>query len=339
MIVLSNCLTDKTDEGAIKVANSLIKRIKEKDEKTLIVSYERQSKLTDLYLELNKLLINSKLIRLLRKKETVLYVPFPARSIPTSLRIWILSLLAKGNVKVILAMHHPMHPIAEWLLKCSKAEIYLLSRSVYEEYRKIIGNRAFYLKTGVDTERFKPVDLERKMMLREKYHIQTDKPVILHVGHMKKGRNVEQLLKLSEKYHIILVVSTLTLEEADHSLQEKLCKKNNITVISQYLSNIEEIYQLSDVYFFPVVDQQNCIDVPLSVMEAAAVNLRVVTTSFGELKELYGKEGFFFLENFERETINTIVEHAIHTNADVRNTVLDYDWSIAVKTINNSVKN
>ena len=31
-------------------------------------------------------------------------------------------------------------------------------------YKKIVGNRAFYLKTGIDTETFVPVDDKKKIL-------------------------------------------------------------------------------------------------------------------------------------------------------------------------------
>ena len=40
MIVLSDCLTNKIDEGCLKVANSLTKRLKKADASTMVISFE-----------------------------------------------------------------------------------------------------------------------------------------------------------------------------------------------------------------------------------------------------------------------------------------------------------
>ena len=43
MVVLSDCLTNKIDEGCLKVANRLAKRLKKAEPNTTIVSFSRRS--------------------------------------------------------------------------------------------------------------------------------------------------------------------------------------------------------------------------------------------------------------------------------------------------------
>ena len=54
MVVLSDCLTNKIDEGCLKVANSLAKRLKKAEPNTTIVSFSRRSDDSDNYMSLNK---------------------------------------------------------------------------------------------------------------------------------------------------------------------------------------------------------------------------------------------------------------------------------------------
>ena len=92
MIILTNGLTGVADEGFLKVANSLIKRIKSRDtDNVFIITYERGSEFSDKHVEVNKLLLNKDLIATIRnRKDDVLYIPFPAKPIATALRIFIL---------------------------------------------------------------------------------------------------------------------------------------------------------------------------------------------------------------------------------------------------------
>ena len=102
------------------------------------------------------------------------------------------------------------------------------------------------------------------------------------------------------------------------------------------MPNIEEIYQLSDAYFFPVVAHGNCIDVPLSCLEAAACNIPVVTTRYGEMSTFQGKEGFWFIDSFDREHLNQIVSTAIFAeNSSSRESILEYDWNNAIEYFEN----
>ena len=76
MIILTNCLTDKADEGCLKVANSLIKRIRKKAPTTMVITYGESPCQGDLHLKVNKVMLNRELLMLLRKrKEPVLYIP------------------------------------------------------------------------------------------------------------------------------------------------------------------------------------------------------------------------------------------------------------------------
>ena len=333
MLILSNCLTDKVDEGCLKVANSLVKRIVEANPDTCVVSYERKPKLQSVHLDLNKLLVSKELYKLIKEKnEPVLYIPFPAKEWATAVRVFLLSLFCRKRLTIVLTMLCRCNFFGRLLLKMSGVHIAAFSEEAKELYEKAVGaKRVKYLKTGVDTERFSPAVDDRQRVLKEKYGFDTDRPIILHVGHLKSGRGIAELLKLDEKYQVVLVVSTLTKDERDEKLKEELQSRPNIKILDGYLPNIEEIYQLADVYFFPVVAEGNCIDVPLSCLEAAACNKPVITTRFGEIAAFSGKDGFWFIDSFDREKLNETVKSALEAqDVDTRAAVLEYDWKNAV---------
>lgn len=334
MIILTNCLTEVADEGCLKVANSLIKRIKQRKPETLVATFGESPKQGAIHFSVNKLLLNPKLLWFLwRKNEPILYIPAVAKAHSMAARIFLLSLAARRGIKVVFCMQYETGTLARKLLQYSKAEIITLSHSSYQYYRKILGQQVTYLKAGVDTEKFHPVEVSRKKLLREKYHIPTNKKIILHVGHMRAGRNVAQLLKLEEDFHGVLVASTYASSTQDEELRKQISARENVTVLDTYLPNIEEVYQLSDAYLFPVVAFHNCIDVPLSAMEAAACNVPVVATQYGELKELLDQEGFYKIESFEPEHLNALLRLACRENKEPRGSVLQYDWALAVEKI------
>lgn len=331
MLILSNCLTENPDEGCLKVAGNLIKRIKNQDSDVTVVSYERRSPLTDVHLELNKLLLNRNLIALLRQRqETVLYIPFPAKAISLAARICVLSRISPGPVHVLMTMTARHSAFAKKLLLWSGAHIMALSREAADFYGCIVGNeRVTYLKTGVDTRIFSPVSEERAKALKRAYGFDPQRPVVLHVGHLKPGRNIAQLKKLDRRYQVLLVVSPQTREEQDPALREELCRAG-VRIMDGYLPDIQEIYQLSDVYFFPVVEEENCIDVPLSTLEAAACGKPVAATNYGEIKSLLGNGGFYPITSFDDASLNGLIAQALDQGAgNIRQAVLDYDWENA----------
>ena len=254
--------------------------------------------------------MNRKLFSLIRKrKEPVLYIPFPARTTPTALRIFNLALFGGQKPNVILTMKWRYGFWGKLLLRLSGANLIVFSKEAQNFYASIVGEkRVTYLKTGVDTEKFISVSREEQNALKKKYGLEENKPVVLHVGHLNKGRNVGQLLNISSKYQIVLVTSTLTKSEEDIFLKNDLLTLPNIKIFDEYIPNIEEIYQLADLYFFPVIADGHCIDIPLSSMEAAACNKPVLTTNYGEMREFIGKDGFFLINSFKENELNQQIE-------------------------------
>ena len=337
MLILSNALTDVVDEGCVKVANSLVKRMKKAAPGTYVLAFERQSELADEYVRANKLLLTGELIKKVRKhRGNVLYIPFPAKPRSTALRIFILSFYAGKNLKVMLSMTTQIDALSRLLLKMSRARFVVFSGRSLELYSHAVGQkRVEYLKAGVDVEKFTPVVADRAKELKQYYGFDPDKKLVLHVGHLNTGRNVQQLMKLSGNYQTLLVTSTQTKSEQDLQLKEELLSAG-VKMIDSYLPQIQQIYQMADVYFFPVVEKGRCIDVPLSCMEAAACNKPVVTTDFGEMKELVGQKGFYWIDSFEPEDLNAIIRRAVDDHeACTREAVLEYDWKNAVHRLIN----
>ena len=333
MLILSNALTDVVDEGCVKVAASLVKRLLKSSDNHKVVTFERESELSHIHLQLNKFLLNGSLRKIVRQqKQKVLYLPFPSKPISSAIRIFCLSLFARWGLNVVITMQTQPDFLSRLLLKMSGAEFTVLSRDSYIRFAKIVGEkRVAYLKTGVDTQKFHPVSREIVKELKQKYGLNPERPVVLHVGHLNQGRNVGVFTHLDEQYQGVLVVSTLTKNEQDAALKQQLLSCNNVKLIEDYLPDIQEIYQLADVYLFPVEEYGKCIDVPLSCLEAAACNKPVVATPYGELKEFRYQQGFVFCESLDENNLNQAVEQALSLPAVCnREAVLPYDWDNAL---------
>lgn len=152
-------------------------------------------------------------------------------------------------------------------------------RQALEELRI---NTAFIMP-GFDPELFQPVDLETKKKLRAMYGIPVDKYIVLHVGHVKENRNLQAMLRYRDwGSDIQPVVKSLETEPVwrDHLRQA------GVIVIDEYTDDINEIYQAADLYFFPVSKGTGSFEFPLSIIEACACNLPVLTTRFGALPEV-----------------------------------------------------
>lgn len=329
LLVLTDCLTEKADEGCLKVATGLSKRLRRQYKGIKLLSYGGMNDCADMQLKLNRWFANRELKKTIRRANApVLYIPFASNTIGGIIRARALSRYSGKGAFVIFALKHPMNRLAVKLLCHSRVSVIALSQSSYDVYREMIGDRSFYLKTGVDTERFRPVTTKEKSELRRRYGIAENSVIVLHVGHLKSGRNVERLLEMDPSYYILLAVSSKTENEKEAKLRESFLARPNTRLIEDYLPHIEELYQMADLYLFPVQAAGNCIDVPLSVLEAAACDLPVVTTPYGELNAFRQCTGFRFLTDMSAEALNDAAREMLRvTGKGNREAVAEYDWN------------
>ena len=106
--------------------------------------------------------------------------------------------------------------------------------------------------------------------------------IVLHVGHMKETRGIQVMKSIQALPGVqaLLVTSTSTSAESDAGMRREL-QEAGVRVIDTHLPNIEAYYRASDCYLFPVTSSQDAIELPLSILEAMASNLPIVTTRFG----------------------------------------------------------
>jgi len=239
--------------------------------------------------------------------------------------------------------HKPFHGfyyllsyLTRWTVTFTKTDLVIAqSEDAEKEFKKLGCNVKFMVCSGVDVKRFVPVSGKRKEELREKYGIDHEKFVILHVGSIRKWRNVEILKELQScnagETQVLVVGRTSTKFERNVALE---LEKMGCKIINEYVPKIEELYALSDCYVFPTTDPVGSIDIPLSVLEAMATNLPVVSTRFGGLLTIFKEgDGLFFVEDGENiyKTIEDIKNGKLEIKT--REKVLSYSWENITKRV------
>ena len=195
-----------------------------------------------------------------------------------------------------------------------------------------VGYETAFISNGVDINRFIPVRYKRKVDLRHKYGFNEKDFIVLHIGPVTSGRNQELLLHLSG-VKVLLILSVTNLSEKS-AYRELTKTTNNAIIWREYFPNIEELYAIADVYIFPVIQELNSIDIPLSVLEAMSCNLPVITTRFGALERLFRDiEGLFFVDNLD--DVQKLVDGIKNDKykIDTRKPVLSLSWTNVVKDI------
>ncbi len=260
--------------------------------------------------------------------KAVIYLPTGSASIGGFLRVGILRARAKVRIVMLALQPRPLGALRETMARALAPDLVLTPSTTLLRHLCRLGLRASFTPMGVDSTRFAPVDDPTKRRLRRKYALQENARIFLHVGHLQTTRNLDWVVKVQETIGAMALVVGGTAVGADPSVARRLTAAG-VRVISEYVPNIEEIYQLADAYLFPTVYERAAIGVPLSVLEAMACNLPIVSTPFGGLPWMFrAGDGLFYANNsddFVKSARNALSLPA--ESVRTRQKVLPYTWT------------
>jgi glycosyltransferase involved in cell wall biosynthesis len=204
------------------------------------------------------------------------------------------------NVPVVISALQPpsQKSYGKIVFPFLKPTLFLTQSKETEQLLTKWGAAVEYLPNGIDLYKFDQIDFTQKQKLRIKYGFDQNKYILLHVGHINEGRNLSIFTKLQSQENIqTIIVGSGNSFNFDDSAYNNLIESGCI-VMRDYFEDIEEIYQLSDCYIFPTTCQEYCIESPLSILEAMACNLPVISTKFGALERLFSEgDGLLFVNS------------------------------------------
>ena len=251
---------------------------------------------------------------------------------PTLLSFIVLKILALywRDAKTITSALYPnLSSFSKKFVPLFKPDLILAQSYESDRMFRDLGCRTKFLSNSVDIEKFVPVTKNVKEKLREKYGIEKDKFVILHVGHLMKRRNLQIFDRIQNEDNQVVIVGSKYVT-TDQKLYQHLTDRGCIIYMG-YFKNIEEVYALSDCYIFPVI-KGGSILTPLSVMEAMSCNLPVITRDFDGLTRIFSEgEGLIYAKNDE-DFIRAIDKINKGIEVKTREKVLPYSWkNIAIE--------
>lgn len=243
---------------------------------------------------------------------------------------------------VISALQPPLNrSLIQYWIPLLKPDLMLIQSDETEDVLNSYGCKTIFLPSGVDTTKFTQADNDLKERLRKKYNIGKKKFVLLHVGHINRGRNLKVFKAINQNnrdLEIIIVGSPNTFN-FDNDIYLEL-KANMCNIWRDYLENIEEVYQIADCYVFPTKDKSYAIEIPLSILEAMACNLPIITTNFGGLSRIFKEEnGFFFMK--DEDDIGNKLENLRNNDLEIktRDMVLFLSWYNIAQNLSNIYEN
>ncbi len=236
----------------------------------------------------NKTLYTKPLAKLLRHErfDVVLYVPQSGLTAFGLARGALLRFLAKTPTIVIGLQDRPIGASHGLFGRLGRIDLVLSPVGSVREALERHGVETDFIMPGFDDRVFRPVTPEVKARLRAKYDLPRDRFILLHIGHIRESRNLEVFLRYRDWAGDLQPV--IKAGEVDSSWIHRL-RLAGIIVIDEYIDAIHELYQAADCYFFPVGTSTGAVEFPLSVIEACACNLPVISPRSGILPDLLGE--------------------------------------------------
>lgn len=329
-LLVTEILTDKPNEGTLVFVMHLARFLARHG--NCIVAYSKGEPPTDIesYRVISrKTLYSVGLSRLLGREKfnAIVYVPQSGLTAFGLARAALLRSVSRIPTIAIGLQYRSIGNLHTLLVKFWKPNLVLSPTSSLREKLRKLGVRSNFIMPGYDDRLFRPVDEGKRTQLRSKYGLPHDRFIVLHVGHLRESRNLESFLRYRDWG--IDVQPVIKAGEVDKSWANRL-RMAGIIVIDEYIDAVHEIYQASDCYFFPVDECMGAVEFPLSVIEACACNIPVITTRFGILpKMLREGNGLWYFERVSE--VGRLMEQARREACSTSLKVRDFSWEMVFR--------
>jgi glycosyltransferase involved in cell wall biosynthesis len=331
--IYTKTLTQRLDEGIVKVAHEMIHQLSKHSEVLALFSLGDVVEKEDLTrITTNRLGLDLRLRTRIKefRPDVILYIPRGPAG-PSSLLFARVLKWYGGRADVVILAPQTKGLKSALSRKCApllKPDLILTTSGRDQQEFASLGCPAQFVPLGVDVERFTPATPSRKIELRRTHALSEGDFVVLHVGHIREGRNIGVLEHLQGQGTQVLIAGS-TFFPAEAALAHQL-EARGVRFLKQYFDHVEEMYQLADLYIFPTVSEEACIGQPLSVLEAMASNLPVVSTRFGGLPDLFPSEGggLFYADGTSEIAAKTeyVRDNLSRIHPRTRELVEPYSW-------------
>lgn len=327
MIIITDILKNPIDEGAKVATCNLVKNLKQLCSCQVFSINGNSFDFVDHVVSLNKLLLNLKFFSNIRNltDNELLYIPESSATPATFLRSIILHIFTGKKITLLALQPRIYSSVIKKIIKLIQPKLVITQSRTSTDYLREIGIKSRSVPLGVDADKYVELPKDTKERLRRHYGCEPGQTILLHVGHIRESRNLEMLVQAQSfipDAKIIIVGSTYSAN--DVTIMQTL-KDNDAIILSGFMPNLEEIYNIADYYIFPVTRGDGAIETPLSVLEAMACNLPVITTPFGSLPDAFPATGCFHYVNSAHE-IAEVVLTASQVPCTNRESVKPFTW-------------
>jgi glycosyltransferase involved in cell wall biosynthesis len=239
-------------------------------------------------------------------------------------------LLGRGCRTVFIDLQpSSLSPLSRILARWLWPDLLMVATERDRQAMAALGAHAGTISVATDLARFRPAKNGEKADIRRRWGLPLEADIVIHVGHLKTSRNLDRLIPIAQRPNTrVVTLVSREREPASQSLRTRL-ETAGVMVLDGYRPNVEEIYRAADCYVFPVDSSDGAIAMPLSVLEAMATDLPVVTTSYGTLPTHFGETvGVCFADS--AEAILAAVNDQLRLRPSTRAAVEPYSWDAVI---------
>jgi glycosyltransferase involved in cell wall biosynthesis len=205
----------------------------------------------------------------------------------------------------------------------------LLYKRIVKNYNYLLGvsektieplkkyKNVYLLRNGIDTKEFKPINSDFKTKLKLSYGYKSHEKLIIMVGALNNNKGQLEALKVIKKlgpeYRLILVGNgPLEIEIKNEIEFNKISDKVKML---GHIKNVVNYYQISDILLFLSINE----GLPLTILEAMATGLPIITTKVGGVPEVVrDKENGFFINRNYLDEAEFIIQDLLNSPIKIK---------------------
>ncbi|MFQ5700993.1 MAG: glycosyltransferase, partial [Acidobacteriota bacterium] len=277
--------------------------------------------------------------------DLVLYIPWTSLTARTMIRAGTLARYARHAPIGVLALQPRANELVTRLVgRIHRPDLVLACGPGAQRQAEELRIPAARIPLGVDTGKFRPATSREIATLRDRAGIPREAFLVLHVGHLKESRNLAVLERLGRIPGVTCMLVTSTSTEVQRPVAARL-EAAGVKLLPEYQQEVELAYRLADAYVFPVMAPHDAIELPLSVLEAAACNLTIVSTRYGGLPDLMrgaGRDDGVIWVNTGREAVEAmegLSRRGGGPSPRTRDLVASYTWeTVAAEVLSQAAR-
>jgi glycosyltransferase involved in cell wall biosynthesis len=176
-----------------------------------------------------------------------------------------------------------------------KADLFVaITTDISEELEShgVKRDRICSITNSVDTRRFRPVDRVEKRRLRQRLNVPNKQILVTYSGRLVSYKGLPLLIRVVDRIHqenaavgfVFVGTGGIDIHNCEKELKEyvRSSRLEDVVHFTGAVSNVHEYLQASDVFVSPTEKDA----FPLSIVEAMACGLTVISTRVGGIREI-----------------------------------------------------